>query len=65
MQTKHDANLDVLFLMQMLPDRDANAISMIQMSHAGMEMQSLFMMMPRGRLCDHDRDRPLGLGTAR
>ena len=46
MQTKHDASLDFLFLVQMLPDKDANVISMMQMSHAGMKMQSLFMMMP-------------------
>ena len=47
MQTKHDANLDFfLFLMQILPDKDANVISMMQMSHAGMETQGLFMMMP-------------------
>ena len=36
----------LLSLIQMLPGKDANAISMMQMSHAGMEMQSLFMMMP-------------------
>ena len=32
--------------MQMLFNKDANAISMMQMSHAGMKMQSLSMMMP-------------------
>ena len=59
MQTKHDANLDFLFSMQMLffftrmqmrnvhmmhmsPFRDA--IFMMRMSHAGVQMQSLSMM---------------------
>ena len=46
MQTKHDASLDFLFLVQMLPNKDENVISMMRMSHARMEMQSLFMMMP-------------------
>ena len=35
----------ILFLIQMLPDKDANAIFMMQMSHVGMKMQSLSMMM--------------------
>ena len=44
MQTKCDASLDSSFSMLMLLDDDANAIFMMQMSHAGMEMKSLFMM---------------------
>ena len=32
--------------MQMRFDKDANAIFMMQMSYAGMKMQSLSMMMP-------------------
>ena len=47
MQAKCDASLDFSFPMLMLLDEDANAIFlfMMQMSHAGMKMQSLFMMM--------------------
>ena len=46
MQTKCDASLDFLFPMLMLLDEDANAIFLfkMQMSYAGMKMQSLFMM---------------------
>ena len=46
MQTKCDASLDFLFPMLMLLDEDATAIfsSMMQMSYAGVQMQSLSMM---------------------
>ena len=44
---KCDASLDSSFSTLMLLDEDANAIFlfMMRMSHVGMKMQSLFMMM--------------------
>ena len=47
MQTKCDASPDFLFPMLMLLNEDANAIFsfMMQMSHVGMKMPSLFMTM--------------------
>ena len=47
MNAKCDASLDFSFLMQMLSNKDANAIFMMQMSRVGMKLQSLFMMLVR------------------
>ena len=44
-ECKCDASLDFSFLMQMLSNKDANAIFMMQMSHVEMKMQGLSMMM--------------------